>query len=180
MDVEKLLKKCKELGFTVTEADKKYVCISQYSPEGQDCNVSVETENLIENLRTYAECFDVSEETYYWLDSFGHGSNGAPYDMKDVYEDMQWWKETLLVLVDELEAYQQSEKWIVISVTNNDIDDPNYFDSYEDAYDWMRMEYDHLIDDGNTAHIHKFYASIQTGCNSFAWRIISASEEMDD
>lgn len=100
MDVKKLLKKCKELGFTVTEEDKKHVCISQFSPEGQDCNVSVKTENLIENLRTSAECVDVSEETYYWLDSFGHGRNGAPYDMKDVYEDMQWWKDTLFKLVN--------------------------------------------------------------------------------
>lgn len=24
-----------------------------------------------------------------WLDNEGHGTNGTPYDMKDVYEDME-------------------------------------------------------------------------------------------
>lgn len=128
MDVEKLLKKCKELGFTVTEADKKYVCISQYSPEGQDCNVCVETENLIENLRTYAECFDVSEETHYWLDSFGHGSNGAPYDMKDVYEDMQWWKDTLFKLVNQLEHIEANKQ-------ENRTFRIRYYECYEGIYE---------------------------------------------
>lgn len=103
MDVEKLLKKCKELGFTVTQNDDNTVLISQFSPEGQDCNVYVKTDNMIENLRSYTANFDVSEETYYWLDNCGHGKNGAPYDMKDLYEDMQWWKDTLSVLINELE-----------------------------------------------------------------------------
>lgn len=35
------------------------------------------------------ENFDVSEETYTCLDHSGHGINGAPYDMRDVYNDME-------------------------------------------------------------------------------------------
>lgn len=103
MNIDKLIEKCKELGFTVTQNDDNTVLISQFSPEGQDCNVYVKTDNMIENLRCYTENFDVSEETYYWLDNCGHGKNGAPYDMKDLYEDMQWWKDTLSVLINELE-----------------------------------------------------------------------------
>lgn len=81
--------------------------ISKFSPCGQDCNASIDTENdvtrFVENIREYANDFDVSYETYLWLDDMGHGKNGAPYDMKDVYEDMQWWKDSLEELADALE-----------------------------------------------------------------------------
>lgn len=79
----------------ISEDDKSaYVELSFFSPEGQDYNLSIEKGNNIEcfcnNIYDYYDNFDVSYETYLWLDSDGHGSNGAPYDMKDVYEDMEW------------------------------------------------------------------------------------------
>lgn len=37
-----------------------------------------------------ADSTDISYETYIWLDDMGHGKNGAPFDMKDCYEDMEW------------------------------------------------------------------------------------------
>lgn len=79
----------------ISEDDKSaYVELSFFSPEGQDCSLSIEKGNNIEcfcnNIYDYYDNFDVSYETYLWLDSDGHGSNGAPYDMKDVYEDMAW------------------------------------------------------------------------------------------
>ena len=49
---------------------------SKYSPAGQDFNF----------------------EAYLWLDNTGHGTNGAPYDMKDVYEDMEACEEMSLEL----------------------------------------------------------------------------------
>ena len=80
------------------------VCFTfeKYSPAGQDFyfEVSVPNEddedyeynlyyNVADAISTYCENFDVSYETYIWLDETGHGRNGAPYDMKDLYEDMQ-------------------------------------------------------------------------------------------
>ena len=77
------------------------VCFSfeKYSPAGQDFyfSVSVPNEddedifynNVADAIYEYWEDFDVSYETYIWLDETGHGRNGAPYDMKDLYEDMQ-------------------------------------------------------------------------------------------
>lgn len=69
------------------------------SPAGQDFSfeVSVPNEededifydNVADAIYTYWESFDVCYETYIWLDETGHGRNGAPYDMKDLYEDMQ-------------------------------------------------------------------------------------------
>lgn len=79
----------------ISEDDKSaYVELSFFSPEGQDCSLSIEKGNNIEcfcnNIYDYYDNFDVSYETYLWLDSDGHGVNGAPYDMKAVYEDMTW------------------------------------------------------------------------------------------
>ena len=72
---------------------------SKYSPAGQDFyfEVSVPNEDnedivfdYFKNaIYKYWEGFDVCYETYIWLDETGHGRNGAPYDMKDLYEDMQ-------------------------------------------------------------------------------------------
>ena len=49
-------------------------------------------ENLGEiedKLREYYDNYDPNYETYLWLDESGHGKNGAPYEMIDVYNDMK-------------------------------------------------------------------------------------------
>ena len=77
------------------------VCFSfeKYSPAGQDFYVSVSVpneddedifyDNVADAIYKYWEGFDVSYETYIWLDETGHGRNGAPENMKDLYEDME-------------------------------------------------------------------------------------------
>lgn len=81
--------------------DEKETMVSflfeRYSPAGRDFyfEVSVPNEddeytlyyNVADAIADYWEGFDVSYETYLWLDETGHGKNGAPYDMEDVYED---------------------------------------------------------------------------------------------
>ena len=67
---------------------------SQGSPAGQDFSFEVEMEDndvyaLLNNIKDYYDNYDCSYEAYLWLDKTGHGTNGAPYDMKDVYEDME-------------------------------------------------------------------------------------------
>ena len=71
----------------------------KYSPAGRDfcfevCVPNDEDEYVIydsvaDAIYTYFEGFDVSYETYIWLDEEGHGKNGAPYDMSDVYKDTE-------------------------------------------------------------------------------------------
>ena len=77
------------------------VCFTfeKYSPAGQDFYFSVSVpneededtfyDNVADAIYTYWKDFDVCYETYIWLDETGHGRNGAPYDMKDLYEDTQ-------------------------------------------------------------------------------------------
>ena len=71
----------------------------KYSPAGRDFGFEVSVRNEEDEdiffdyfkhaIYKYWEGFDVCYETYILLDETGHGRNGAPYDMKDLYEDTQ-------------------------------------------------------------------------------------------
>ena len=104
--MKKLIKKMNDLGWVVCKADEDYYELGKFSPAGQDFNIVVEAgacaKDFIQNLYEVYSDFDVSEETSCWLDETGHGTNGAPYDMKDLYEDMAACRAMILELHDEL------------------------------------------------------------------------------
>jgi len=105
-EVEKLLNKVEELGWGSTkESDTIYV-FNKLSPAGQDFSITINTENdpelFVENIYKTYDDFDVSYEAYLWLDNTGHGINGAPYDMRDVYNDMEACHDMILDLYYEL------------------------------------------------------------------------------
>lgn len=81
-----------------------------YSPEGQDFFFNIWTSDngssLVHDIFEYYNNFDISSEAYLWLDSEGHGINGAPYDMKDVYKDMEACKD----MINELYLYVKNEE----------------------------------------------------------------------
>ena len=85
------------------EGDGRYL-FSKFSPEGQDFSFTISTgdsiDDFLSNIKEKYENFDVSYETYLWLDNCGHGKNGAPYDMKDLYEDMNCCHGYILELYD--------------------------------------------------------------------------------
>lgn len=110
--IKKMLKKAGELDWNVqNENDNEYL-FSKFSPAGQDFNIVVDTENdpemFLHNLYESYSNFDVSYETSLWLDDCGHGKNGAPYDMKDLYEDMEACQEMINSLYIELRDYYDS------------------------------------------------------------------------
>ena len=81
--------------------DDGTIYFSKYSPAGQDFGFEVggtSLEELAENIYNYYEGYDVSYEASLWLDESGHGRNGAPYDMKDLYEDMEACEQMILEL----------------------------------------------------------------------------------
>jgi hypothetical protein len=90
---KKLTNAIEAAGFSIYHEDENYYRFGKYSSKGQDFSFYIDTEgdmsSFMYNILNYYDNFDVSEETYYWLDNTGHGKNGAPYDMKDVYEDME-------------------------------------------------------------------------------------------
>ena len=104
-DLSKVIKKIEELDWNVS-IDDGYAELNMFSPAGQDFNVTINMGDsldcFINNILKYHDSFDVSYETYLWLDSDGHGKNGAPYDMKDIYEDMEYCKDSLYELYDAL------------------------------------------------------------------------------
>ena len=118
--IEKLLNRVKENGWSVT-VDGNYINIGKYSPAGQDFSFDIdvtdfEEENdstaadlFVESIHAEYDEYDVSYEAYIWLDDDGHGKNGAPYDMKDVYEDMEACKDMLWELYDDLHDFFYAE-----------------------------------------------------------------------
>lgn len=90
---KKLESMIEKAGFSIDQEDENIFDFGKYSPYGQDFHFLIDTEGSLDlfrdNILAYYNDFDVSYETYLWLGNDGHGQNGAPYDMKDVYEDME-------------------------------------------------------------------------------------------
>lgn len=88
---KEIIQKLESLDFKI-EIDEQFVTFYKASSWGQDFSFTIDHENdidiLIYNINEYYLDFDVSHETYLWLDKDGHGKNGAPYEMIDVYKDM--------------------------------------------------------------------------------------------
>ena len=90
-----------QVDYSYTDEQETEVTFSfeKYSPAGQDFYFEVSVpnddeedifyDNVADAIFTYWEDFDVCQETYIWLDENGHGKNGAPYDMSDVYKDTE-------------------------------------------------------------------------------------------
>ena len=94
-------------GWTVDiDAEANRCELQKYSPAGKDFLISLEAttpDEFLNELKERYQNYDPSEEAYLWLGPDGHGKNGAPYDMKDLYEDMEACEEMMLELIDVLE-----------------------------------------------------------------------------
>lgn len=107
--VKSLINKAEEIGWSVDyKKDENYIMFENYSPTGQDIVIEIEVKGsltLLKELENYYNNYDVSYEAYLWLDETGHGKNGAPYDMKDLYEDMEEVEEMIGDLYNTLNNY---------------------------------------------------------------------------
>ena len=90
---KKLIAAIEAADFSIHQEDENCYRFGKYSSKGQDFSFCIDTEgDMSYFLHNILECyndFDVSEEAYLWLDDSGHGRNGAPYDMRDLYNDME-------------------------------------------------------------------------------------------
>lgn len=99
---EELIREIQNQGYSIGFDDGQ-ITFGKYSPAGQDFYFTVDggsLEELASNIYAYYENYDVSYETYLWLDKWGHGTNGAPYNMKDLYEDMEVCEQYIYDLYD--------------------------------------------------------------------------------
>ena len=53
-------------------------------------------------------------------------------------------------------------KWVLIEVENQNINEPDTYNSYIEAYDEMKSRYENLVEEGNEASIDEYDANIQT------------------
>lgn len=107
-DVKEIIKVAEKLDWEVSiDEDCENIEFEKFSPEGQDFIIEIQDglslENVVKEMTIKCDNFDCSYETYLWLDNTGHGRSGAPYDMKDLYEDMENCLEMMKELRDELE-----------------------------------------------------------------------------
>lgn len=69
-----------------------------YAPNEKDCLCAVNFKNDLDDfLSSFEESMDidVDYETYLWLGNDGHGKNGAPYHIKDILSDVEWFTNKL-------------------------------------------------------------------------------------
>ena len=107
-NIELLLNKASELEWNVYDVDEEeeYVKIGKFSPAGLNfsfnINITDNVEDFIQNIYDYYLNFDISDEAPLWVDEFGRCMNGVPYDMNDIYEDMEACESNIKELYDYL------------------------------------------------------------------------------
>lgn len=97
--------KIENLDWKVDKEGENEYMLSKFSPYGQDFRIIIHGENvddLLDSIFNEYDSFDVSQETYLWLDNTGHGVNGAPYEMEDVLNDMKDCEQMILDLHESL------------------------------------------------------------------------------
>lgn len=112
---DKLIERIEGLGWTVTIEDEErdLYLIGQCTPESQDFSISIEIKedlsNFSDNLYDYWSSYDVSYESSLRIKD-GHGINGAPYEMIDVYNDFKWCKDEIYNLWTYLDDFIDENK----------------------------------------------------------------------
>ena len=140
------------------------VCFSfeKYSPAGQDFYFSVSMpneededtfyDNVADAIFTYWKDFDVSYETYIWLDETGHGMNGAPNDMMDAYKDMKACEDMIhdlwLALNGREKPTEEKPKQYVYEVFQSDAWHTTYNIAHRGCYLTLEDAVDAIITNG--------------------------------
>ena len=116
--VEGLLEKhdfsvCGDISERYREKEQYDIDLETYSPEGEDVIVSLiydgTEEDFIREFISYANNFDADEHAEMWVNS--RGKNGVPDNIRDLLEDAEWIKYTLMEIADELkELDEESEE----------------------------------------------------------------------
>lgn len=104
---------CGEISERYREKGRYDIDLETYSPEGEDVIVSLiydgTEEDFIREFISYANNFDADEHAEMWVNS--RGENGVPDNIRDLLEDAEWIKDTLMEIADELkELDEESEE----------------------------------------------------------------------
>ncbi|MGY3725449.1 hypothetical protein SAMN05421767_10424 [Granulicatella balaenopterae] len=88
--------------------DNQFISFENFTSYGKNIVIEfslTDSKELIKEFYDYIASYDVSYNAYIWLGNDGHGKNGAPYDMKDVYDSSREELELLEKLYNQLFDY---------------------------------------------------------------------------
>ena len=108
-NIKNLLAYIESLGWNVYRDGDGYVELSQYSPAGEDFSFTVSENDLIEDVKDYAESFDSEEHAAMWYDAKQRGIRGVP-SLHELVEDADAIQEMLEDLAINLCAYREKEE----------------------------------------------------------------------
>ena len=89
------------LGWWIEEGDKQ-IEIGQYSPAGEDFSFCIDAEDLVGQIRQYADSFDPDEHAAMWIEARGQVF-GVPTSIRALIEDAEEIEKMLKDLADALE-----------------------------------------------------------------------------
>ena len=108
-NIENLLAYIETLGWNAYRDGYGSVDLCQCSPAGEDFSFTVSENNLIEDVKDYAESFDSEEHAAMWYDAKQRGVGGVPA-LHELVEDADAIQEMLNDLAINLCAYREKEE----------------------------------------------------------------------
>lgn len=108
-NLENLLAYIETLDWNVYCDGDGWVELSQFSSAGEDFSFTVSENNLIEDIKDYAESFDSEEHAAMWYDAGQSGVRGVP-SFPELVEDAESIQEMLNELAMDLCAYREKEE----------------------------------------------------------------------
>ena len=108
-NLENLFAYIETLGWNVYCGDDGYVELYQRSGAGEDFLFTVSANNLIEDVKDYAESFDSEEHAAIWYDAKQRGIRCVP-SLHELVEDADAIQEMLNDLAINLCAYREKEE----------------------------------------------------------------------
>ena len=108
-NLENLIAYIETLGWNVYCGDDGYVELYQRSGAGEDFLFTVSANNLIEDVKDYAESFDSEEHAAMWYDAKQRGIRCVP-SLHELVEDADAIQEMLEDLAINLCAYREKEE----------------------------------------------------------------------
>lgn len=109
---EKLINQIENAGFIIYYEDEISITFGKFSSAGRDFDFDVENSEdlnaIANNILDEYNAFDVEEEFDYWLNS-GYG-NGAFYDRKTLYKDIEECKGFIYELYEIFKEYTENIK----------------------------------------------------------------------
>ena len=92
--LEGCIKVCENLGWSCKiDKEDKSICLSYYTPAGEDFNFYVNVDSFVSDVKEYYEDFDIEEHATMWIIAKHEGVKGVPslrvlFDDAEVIDDM--------------------------------------------------------------------------------------------